>query len=238
MSVSGDWITLDDGSRAYYARPSGAGPFPAVVIYIEAFGLNDHFRRVTERFADAGFAAVTPDVYDGSTYAYTDLAGAVDHMKRLNDATVLARTEQALAFLGQKAEARADAVGAIGFCLGGYLAFHAGVALPERFRAIASFYGGGIGMTEPFFGRASLLDRVTSLKAPIQLWYGGQDQIIRPDEHGRIAEALSAAGKDYTMTVFGAATHGFFCEDRESYHAEAAARAWPSVLTFFRDRLA
>lgn len=77
MSTSGEWITLADGSRAYYAHPGGAGPSPSVVIYIEAFGLNDHFRRLTERFAEAGFAAVTPDLYDGAIYAYGDLPGAI-----------------------------------------------------------------------------------------------------------------------------------------------------------------
>jgi hypothetical protein len=60
MSARGEWVELGGGSRGYYARPDGAGPFPSVVIYIEAYGLNAHFQRLTERFADAGFAAVTP----------------------------------------------------------------------------------------------------------------------------------------------------------------------------------
>lgn len=238
MSTSGEWVTLGDGSRAYHARPDGAGPFPSVVIFIEAYGLNDHFQRVTERFADAGFAAITPDLYDGAVYAYADLPAAIGHMQRLTNETALARTEQALAFLERQPQARTDAVGAIGFCMGGYMTVLAGVALPARFRALASFYGGGVGATEPFFGRAPLLDRAGDLQAPLQLWYGGQDRFIRPDEHARIAEALGKAGKDYTLTVFAAATHGFFCEDRASYHAESAERAWRSVLAFFGDRLA
>ena len=238
MSASGEWITLGDGSRAYHARPDGAGPFPSVVIYIEAYGLNDHFKRLTERFAGEGFAAVTPDLYEGAVYPYSDMQAAIGHMQRLTEATVVARTEQALAFLASRPEARADATGAIGFCMGGYSTFLANLALPARFKAAASFYGAGIGTAMPLLGREPLLDRVGTMQAPLQLWYGGQDQFIPPAEHGRIAEALGKAGKDYTLTVFAGATHGFFCEDRSSYHPAAAERAWRSVLAFFRDHLA
>jgi carboxymethylenebutenolidase len=238
MTTSGEWISLGDGSRAYHARPDGTGPFPSVVIFIEAFGLNDHFKRLTQRFAAAGFAAVTPDLYDGAVYSYDDMPAAIGHMQRLSNETALARTEQALAFLEGQPEARTDAVGAIGFCMGGYLTFLANLALPARFEAAASFYGSGIGAPMPLIGRQPLLERVGSMQAPLQLWYGGQDRFIRPDEHGRIAEALSTAGKDFTLTVFAEATHGFFCEDRSSYHEPSAERAWRSVLAFFRDHLA
>jgi dienelactone hydrolase len=60
---------------------------------------------------------------------------------------------------------------------------------------------------------------------------------LRPDEHGRIAEALSQAGKQYTLTVFAGATHGFFCEDRSSYNKGASERSWRVTLAFFRDYL-
>jgi carboxymethylenebutenolidase len=238
MTKSGEWISLGDGSRAYHASPDGAGPFPSVVIFIEAFGLNDHFKRLTERFAAEGFAAVTPDLYDGAVYSYDDMPAAIGHIQRLADETVVARTEQALAFLGSRPETRTDAVGAIGFCMGGYFTFLANLALPERFQAAASFYGGGIGSAQGLFGHPPLIDRVGTMRAPLQLWYGGQDRFIQPDEHGRIAEALGKAGKTFSMTVFAEATHGFFCEDRSSYHPASAERAWRGVLAFFRDHLA
>lgn len=237
MSARGEWVELGDGLRGYYARPDGAGPFPSVVIYIEAYGLNAHFKRLTERFADAGFAAVTPDLYDGAVYDYADLSNAIAHMKRLDDDTVLARTERALDFLAGREEADWTAVAVIGFCMGGRYAFLANAALSSRFKAAAAFYGGGIGPVEDAFGRKTLLDRVGDMQAPIQLWYGAEDQFILPDEHGRIAEALSRAGKQYTLTVFPRVTHGFFCEDRESYDKEAARRAWRTTTAFFHEYL-
>ncbi|HEX8821475.1 MAG TPA: dienelactone hydrolase family protein, partial [Archangium sp.] len=148
MSVSGEWVELGDGLRGYYARPDGSGPFPSVVIYIEAFGLNAHFKRLTERFADAGFVAVTPDIYGGAVYEYADLPNAIGHLQRMDDDTVLAQTERTLDFLLGREEAAVDAVAVVGFCMGGRYAFLANAALPSRFKAAAAFYGGGIGPVE------------------------------------------------------------------------------------------
>jgi carboxymethylenebutenolidase len=237
MSVSGEWVELGDGLRGYYARPEGAGPFPSVVIYIEAYGLNAHFKRLTERFADAGFAAVTPDIYGGAVYDYADLQGAIEHLKRMDDDTVMAQTERTLDFLAAREEADWSSVAVIGFCMGGRYAFLANAALPTRFKAASAFYGGGIGPVEDPFGRKTLLDRVGDMQAPIQLWYGTEDQFILPDEHGRIAEAMSRAGKQYTLTVFPRVTHGFFCEDRGSYDKDAARRSWRATTAFFHDYL-
>jgi carboxymethylenebutenolidase len=237
MSASGEWVDLGGGLRGYYARPDGAGPFPSVLIYIEAFGLNAHFQRLTERFADAGFAAVTPDLYAGATYAYADLPNAIGHLKRLDDDTVLAQTERTLDFLAGRAEANSNAVAVIGFCMGGRHAFLANAALASRFKAASAFYGGGIGPVEDLFGRKTLLERVGDMRAPMQLWYGAEDPTIRPEEHGRIAEAMSRAGRHYTLTVFSRVTHGFFCEDRASYNEDAARRSWRATTAFFHEYL-
>ncbi len=237
MSITGEWVDLADGLRGYYARPEGSGPHPSVLLYIEAYGLNDHFKRLTERFADAGFATVTPDLYHGTTYAYSDLPNAIGHLKRLDDDTVLAQTEKTLDFLAGRMEADFSTVAVVGFCMGGRYAFLANAALPSRFKAAAAFYGGGIAPVEDPLGRKSLLERVGDMQAPIHLWYGAEDQLIRPEEHGRIAEALSRAGKAYSLTVFPGVTHGFFCEDRESYDKDAAQRSWRALKAFFREYL-
>jgi carboxymethylenebutenolidase len=223
--------------RGYYAAPDGAGPFPSVVIYIEAFGVNGHFQKLTERFADAGFAAITPDIYDSAIYEYTDLDNAIGHLKRMDDNVVMAQTGQALDFLDARSEADGDKVAVTGFCMGGRYAFLANAALASRFKAAAGFYGGGIGPVEDFAGRKILLDRVGDMQAPIQLWYGSEDGSIPAEEHGRIAEAMSSAGKHFMMTVFPGVGHGFFCEERESYDKDAAERSWRDTIAFFKEYL-
>lgn len=233
----GEWVELGGGLRGYYARPDGAGPFPAVLVYIEAFGLNDHFKRLTERFADAGFATITPDLYDGAVYAYADIANGIAHMKRMDDDVVMAQSAKALDFLRTRAEAKADSVGVVGFCMGGRYTFLANAALASRIKAASAYYGGGIAPTAAFFGRKTLLERVPEMQAPMLLWYGGDDQFIRPEEHARIAEAMSKAGKQYTLTVFPRVTHGFFCEDRGSYNQDAAKKSFRVTTAFFHEYL-
>jgi carboxymethylenebutenolidase len=86
-------------------------------------------------------------------------------------------------------------------------------------------------------GRKTLLDRVPEMQTPIALWYGAEDQSIKPDELGRIAEAMSAANKHFSMTVFPNTGHGFFCEDRASYNEAAANAAWKGTLDLFAAQL-
>jgi carboxymethylenebutenolidase len=237
LGTTGAFVDLGDGLRGFYARPAGAGPFPAVLIFIEAYGLNAHFMRLTERFARAGFAAITPDIFGGATYDYGDLATAVAHLKRLDDGTVMAQANQALDFLAGRPEVRRDGAGVIGFCMGGRYAFLANAVLGARVKAVSAYYGGGIAPAQDFAGRKPLLERAGEMKAPIHLRYGAEDRFILPDEHARIAEALGRAKVEYTLAVYPGATHGFFCEDRGSYNREVAERSWRETIAFFTDRL-
>ena len=139
----GQWIDITGELRGYYARPDGDGPHPCVVVYIEAFGVNDHFIRLTERFADAGFATVTPDIYHGTICAYDDLENAIGTLKSMDDNNVMAETKATLSFLASQPEANENAVAVTGFCMGGRFTFLANAALSDRFRAAAAFYGGG-----------------------------------------------------------------------------------------------
>jgi carboxymethylenebutenolidase len=234
---TGEMVDLGGGLSGYYAHPAGDGPFPGVVIFIEAFGLNDHFKRLAGRFADAGYCAVVPDLYHGAVYSYADLDGAIGKLKSLNDDTVMQEAGRALDFLDGRREARKGATGCVGFCMGGRYAFLANAAQAARLKGAVSFYGGGIGPKQDMVGRKPLMDRAGDMRAPITLLYGAKDASIAPDEHGRVAEALSAADKNYTMTVFADAGHGFFCEDRQSYQAKAADESWQMTLDFFSRNL-
>jgi carboxymethylenebutenolidase len=236
-SSNGEWIDIGGGRRGFYARPQGAGPSPAILIYIEAYGVNAHFKRLAERFAAAGFAALVPDLYEGAVYEYSDMPIAVKHMKRMNDDQVMAQSAAALDVLAARPEVIGSAIGVTGFCMGGRYTFLASAVLASRFKAAVAFYGGGIGPVTDFFGRKPPLDRAPELRAPMLLWYGADDQFILPEEHARIAEALGRARKQYTMTVFAGATHGFFCEDRDSYNRDAAERSWRATTAFFREYL-
>lgn len=235
-ALKGD-VTLDKDLSGYYARPQGNGTFPAVMVFMEAFGLNPNIKNVCDRLAQAGYAALAPDFYHGDVYAYTDMQNAIAKLKTMNDDTVMAEVGKGLEFLAGRKEVAANKVGVMGFCMGGRFTFLANAVHANQFKAAAAFYGGGIAAQKDSLGRKPLLDRVEAMQAPIMLVYGAEDKMIPPDEHARIAEALSTAKKRYILSVFPQAGHGFLSDRRDSYAAAPAQEAWEMTLNFFKHNL-
>ena len=231
--ITSEWVQLKNGPRAWYARPADAGPHPAVLVFIEAFGVNAHFQDVAGRLARAGYCAMVPDLYHGKIYEYSDFAGAIGHLKTLNDEVVMQEASLAIQALQQRAEVRKDAIGALGFCMGGRYAFMANAIHADQLRAAVAFYGGGIAPDRDSVGRKPVLHLVDQMRAPLLLLYGAEDQSITPGEHGRIATALSTAGKRYTLAVFSGAPHGFFADPRDSFRPEAAQEGWRLTIDHF-----
>lgn len=233
VEIHTEWLSTGPGLRAYYARPAVGGPYPIVVCFIEAFGVNESFQELAARLAGEGFCVAVPDIYHGATIAYDDMETVVAKLKALDEAQVITETTATLDVLGGRSECDAGRTMLLGFCLGGRLAFLANAELGERITAAACFYGGGIAPREDRFGRPPLLDRVGKMRAPIMLCYGAEDASIQPEEHGRIAAALSQAKKRYALHVFPNAGHAFFSSARASYAPAAADEAWRLVLEFF-----
>ncbi len=235
--IQSQWLDISAGLRAWYARPKENGPFPAVLVFIEAFGVNEHFQDVAERLAREGYCAVVPDSYHGRVYDYTDFSSAIGHLKTLRDAQVMAEARATLEHVRSRPEVRPGRVGVVGFCMGGRYAFMANAELADSVSVAVAFYGGGIAPEKDPAGRQPLLHLAESMQAPITLLYGAEDTSILPDEHGRIATALSRAKKRYNLSVFPDAPHGFFSDRRDSYRAGPAQAAWQITLQQFREYL-
>jgi len=229
-AIQSEWLELNPSLRAWYARPTNPGPHPAVLVFIEAFGVNEHFRELAERLAKAGYCAIVPDIYHGKVYEYTDFDGAIGHLRTLKDDQVMAEAQTTVASVLQRPEVRGPKVGVLGFCMGGRYAFLANAQLAERVAATVAFYGGGIAPDKDPAGRPPLLGHVNQMQAPLLLLYGAEDSSITPEEHGRIAAALSTAKKRYTLTVFPEAPLGFFSDRRDSYRAGPAQEGWEMTL--------
>jgi carboxymethylenebutenolidase len=237
-AIAGKNIQITKDLPGYYVTPAGTGKFPAVIVLMEAFGLNKWCRSICDRLAKSGFAAIAPDFYRGTTYAYTDVAGAVAKLKSLNDNAVMSDIGKSIDFLAGKGEIEANKIGVIGFCMGGRYAFLTNATYPTKIQAAISFYGGGIDPApgNPM-GQKSLLDRVPAMQSPIMLMYGSEDQMIAADEHGRISAALSKAKKRYILNLFPNAGHGFMSDRRDNYAPAAEAEAWMMTTGFFSQNL-
>jgi carboxymethylenebutenolidase len=243
MDVKGQMVEIDapDGRMpAYVARPAGTGPFPAVIVIMEAFGLNEHIKNVTQRIAREGYVAIAPDMYYRSpdrVAAYTDLPKALQLMGSLSDAKIVEDVRSVLNWLKADPTVRGDRIGMTGFCMGGRITFLAACHLPIQ--AAAPFYGGGIGRTMQQSERTPHppIDDAAGISCPVLLFYGEKDAFIPLDEVELVKERLKKLGKQAEVVVYPGADHGFFCDERPSYHEPAAQDAWKRMLKLFDTHL-
>lgn len=232
-------IKINDALAGYLAQPARSGHFPAVVVLMEAYGITGHIKGVCERFAKLGMVAVAPDILHGEVISYADGNKAMARIPTIKDDQVMREIGATVDWLQGQDNVRKDSIAVIGLCMGGRLALLAGCRLADRFKAVVSFYGGGIapeGATDRF-GRTPPIGEVAKLKAPLFLGYGADDPGIPPAEHARIVQALSTEKKRYCLAVYPGAGHAFLCEERQNYAPQAADRAWYECLDFLAAQL-
>ena len=135
-------VTTPDGAMpVYIAEPTAAGRRPAVIVIMEAFGLNAHIEDVTRRIAAEGYVALAPDIYWRSLpenkVGYDELPKAIGLMQKVNDGKAVQDISSAIDALAKRPNVNAAKIGVTGFCMGGRLSFLA------RGRAAGSDRGGG-----------------------------------------------------------------------------------------------
>ena len=208
----------------------------AVIVVQEAFGVNDHIRDVTERFAAAGYYAVAPELFHrvGSPEVpYDNFPEAMTAMATLNKDDLSVDVGAAAGFLGE-AGYRASSIGIVGYCMGGTVSFFAatlGIA-----GAAASFYGGGIEAGR--FGFAPLVELAPTLRADWIGFYGDLDKGIPVEQVESLRDALAAGDVDTEIVRYPDAEHGFHCDAREAvFNPAAAADAHRRTLDFLATHL-
>lgn len=232
---SGD-ITLP----VYVAMPSGAGPFGAVVVLQEIFGVNSHIRDVTDRIAKEGYVALAPALYHrqapGFETGYTaeDIQIGRQYKVQTNADELLADIQATIDYAKHLPQVNNGGVGCIGFCFGGHVAYLA--ATLNDTSAIASFYGAGI--PDQVFGPGPVaLARTPQITGTLHCFFGTDDTSIPAETIGQIRSALQTATINHKIFEYEGAGHGFFCDRRSSYNPDAATDAWEKVKTLFADKL-
>jgi len=215
---------------ALLARPAAGSRAPGVLVIQEAFGLNDHIKDVTRRIAAEGYVALAPDLYwrggKGRTVGYDQLPEAIALMQSLNDKDVVSDVGSAVAYLEKQPFVRAGGVGITGFCMGGRVSFIAACELPDKIKASVPYYGGGIPV-----------ERTEKLPCPVLAFFGEKDAFIPLDSVERLKAEAKRHGKQVEVIVYPGADHGFFCNERASYQATAAADSWERLKQFFATHL-
>jgi carboxymethylenebutenolidase len=241
--VRTETVSINSGDLqipAYLAEPSRPGNFGGVVVIQEVFGVNSHIREVAEHLAGAGYVAIAPHIYHrqapGFEVGYTEADLELGRQYKLGTRAdeLLSDVAGAIAHLYAKPNVSQAGVGCIGFCFGGHVAYL--VATLPQVKATASFYGAGITSTTPG-GGAPTLSRTSEIGGTLYGFFGTEDPLISLEEVDQIEAALTEHQIPHKIFRYPGANHGFFCDQRYSYHAEAAKDAWEKVLELFKTTL-
>lgn len=208
---------------AYLALPeSGTGP--GVLVLPAWWGLNDFFKQVCERLAQAGFVALAPDLYHGEVASTIDEAKQVQ--RTLSEQQAQEEINGAIAFLRGHPAVQGSGIGVVGWSMGAAYALLFSTLLPDEIAAVVSFYGA---YAEPDYSKA---------RAAYLIHFAERDEYESEEEMEKLGLTLRAAGKEATVYRYPDTIHWFFEENRpDAYHAEAARVAWERTLAFFRQHL-
>jgi carboxymethylenebutenolidase len=226
--AKGEMTTFDVNGKptdGYLARPEGDGAGAAGIIVIhEWWGLNEHTKDIARRYADEGFTALAPDLYDGTVTKDPQEASRLMHA--LDPERGIEILDAAVASLAAADGVDAKRIGVTGFCMGGSFA----LMLACRNRTIAA--------AAPFYGDVPADDELAKLTAPVLFVGASKDGWITVEKMEGLRDALARLGKEGEVKIYEGADHAFFNDTRpEVYDPEAAADAWRRVVGFFRERL-
>ena len=164
-----------------------------------------------------------------------EIQQGVEYMNQTKAAELLGDVNGAIAYLQGLPNVNAEAIGCIGFCFGGHVAYLA-ATLPAV-KATASFYGAGITKGTPGGGEPTVT-RTSEITGTLYAFFGKDDDSIPAEQVNEVEAALEANQVPHRVFQYAGAGHGFFCDRRGSYNPEAAAAAWEQVKALFTDTLA
>ncbi len=206
----------------FLARPEGKGPFPAVVVIQEWWGLDNWVKDQARALAKEGYVALAVDLYRGKVATKQEEAHQL--MMGAPPDRILRDLKAALAFLRAQADVKKDRVGTIGWCMGGRWSLTLAVEDPHL-AAVVAYYGA------PPTETAS----IAKIKAPVLGNFGADDKGPSPDQVHAFEAALKAAGKSIDVKIYEGAGHAFANINNPwgGYREAAAKDAWTRTTAFF-----
>jgi carboxymethylenebutenolidase len=211
----------------YVATPdSGSGPFPAVLMIHEWWGLNQDIAALADALAEEGFVVLAPDAFRGSV-AQTPQAARTQVTETPRD-QIFGDLDAALDYLKTRPDVNPERIGSVGFCFGGTHSMYLGTRRSDL-AAVSTFYGGGP-ITEA--------DELGQLgrHGPVLGVFGAQDGSIPVSEVEEFEAALESRNADVTVTIYPGVGHAFVGSENYNRGGTAGA-AWNQMVAFFKDNL-
>lgn len=217
----GGMTAYHNDTQGYLAVPEGEGPFPALVLIHEWWGLNENIKSLADDFAAQGYVALAVDLYDGAVAETPEEARELAGMVRENVEPAFANLEAATNYLASLDYVNGDQLASVGWCFGGQWAYNMAV---NNINVKASVM---------YYGRFMPEDDLSMMRADILGHFGEEDTSIPIDTVREFEAKLSTLEGDHAIFIYPNAGHAFANEDREdAYNEEAAELAWQRTLEF------
>jgi carboxymethylenebutenolidase len=226
--------TADGSVDTHFVTPEGAGPWPAVIFYMDGLGIRADLVQMAERMASHGYAVLLPNLYYRHGPAFPlDFAKDRERMMELvmsvTNKAIVADTTAFLGFLDMQASVAGPKLGAVGYCMGGALALTAAGNFPDRVAAAASFHGARLATDAA--DSPHLL--APAMAGEIYVGVSEIDPYLEPGETGRLEAALKAAGTNYAVEIYPGVHHGFAVPGMPIYDRAASEHHWDELLALF-----
>lgn len=228
VEEEGTYESAGEKVAYYLARPKKGGPFPAMIVIHEIFGLSEFIRDVVRHFAYAGYLAMAPALLPGDQPLHNGKHAQwmVDTMETgiaVVGPPEIQKLMDGFYVLAGRKDVMADYIASVGFCWGGARSFTLATVNPELWAAIC------------FYGSSPPAADMANIEAPVLGLYGALDNSSATSITGRAAEtarSMRTAGKDFEWEVYNRAPHGFFRDGTQVSSSRAALLAWDLLHDF------
>lgn len=221
-------VTFPSGSETASGLlylPSGAGPYPAIVVIQEWWGLNDWIKEQASKLADAGYVALAVDLYRGQVATDADTAHQLS--RGLPQDRGVRDLISAVQFLSKRSDVNPERIGAVGWCMGGGYAAQLAIADPNL-RAVVINYGAL--PTDPA--------QLSKIQARVLGNFGGLDKGIPPTAVNAFVDAMKSQGKSVDAKIYPDAGHAFENPNNtQGYKAADSEDAQARMQKFFAQTL-
>ena len=228
VAADGKPVTYKSGDETVQGvlyTPTGRGPFPALVVIHEFWGLNDWVKEQASKLADQGYVSLAVDLYRGKVATTPDMAHEI--MRGVPEDRAKRDLHAAVEFLKSQPNVERDRIGAIGWCMGGGYALDAALQEPDLAALVINY---GHLATDP--------NALKKINAAILGIFGGQDRGIPADDVKKFEQTLRQLGKKVETVIYPDAGHAFENPGNKSgYRPDDAADAWKRTVKFLADTL-
>ena len=242
-------LNLPDGPcDAWLARPKGQGPWPGVILAMDAVGPRPTLERMAERLADAGYVVLLPNLFYRAKRApivtgvpspaqASDvpaiLAQIMPLVRAYDPERGLGDVDDFVSYLKTRADVKPGRLGIFGYCMGGAMSIRAGARFPDVFGAVASFHAGGLVTDDPQSPHRLL----PKLKAALYVGHADEDPHLGPEQIKIFDDAAAAMTAPHQTELYVGAHHHFTMADLPAYDAAASERHWARLLRLFKENL-